>query len=125
LIDSYKSHNENVAKKVSEAFSRISVDHSSKEVQSLVDQSFSVALAFGIQHCRLELFSPELEETVQMSKDQFEDLNYTNNESISHGIVLLPIRSGLRRKGDGQGRYYDQSSNIRPAGVYLQVDDEQ
>jgi len=120
LIDSYKSHSAAVVEKISDGFSRISVGCSAREVQSLVDQSCSVALEFGVQRCRLELFSPKAEEIVQISKDQYEDLNYGNNEGISRGMVLLPIRSGLKRTGDGQGRTYDQTSNLRPAGIYVQ-----
>jgi hypothetical protein len=121
LIDSCKSHSADVVEKICDAFSRISVGFSKKEVQNLVDQSCSVALEFGVQRCRLELFSPQAEEVVQMSKDQYEDLNYGNNEGISRGTVLLPIRSGLKRTGDGQGRTFDQISNLRPAGIYLRA----
>lgn len=119
LIDSYKSQSAAVMEKISSGFSRISLGCSAKEVQSLVDQSCSVALEFGVQRCRLELFSPKAEEIVKMSKDQYEDLNYANNEGIARGMVLLPVRSGLKRTGDGQGRTYDQISNLRPAGIYL------
>jgi hypothetical protein len=108
-----------VVEKILDGFSRISAGFSAREVQSLVDQSCSVALEFGVQRCRLELFSPKAEEIVQMSKDQYEDLNYANNEGMSRGMVLLPIRSGLKRTGDGQGRSFDQISNISPAGIYL------
>jgi hypothetical protein len=120
LRNSYETHKAKTRAAISEDFSRVFPEDKETEIWKIVDKSFSLALEFGIQRCRLQFFAPVPGEFIStQDAGTYVDLNKGNEEGLNQREVQLAIRPGVRRIGDGRGGSFATVANVIPAGVYL------
>lgn len=120
LVSSYELHKRNVVNKICDAFTKISANPKTVEIDRLIEEICAMAIKFGHQRSRIQIFTPDLNDIVStLKRDQFEDLNSSNRRSIAKGKVLLVVHPGLLRQGDSQGITFREIKRIRAAGVYL------
>jgi hypothetical protein len=91
------------------------------EIRTIVDRACSLALDFGMQRCRWQVFAPQPGQTISKASTNFKDANDTNPPDLAKGVVQLLISPGLRKTGDGRGGCLDSSSDLCPAVVYLKA----
>jgi hypothetical protein len=120
IRENYETNVAKVFQSLSALFGRVSSQDRQFELRNIVDKASSVALDWGEQRCRLELFAPSLECKVSRQNIKtYEDMNGDNDPSLTEGIVRLVISPGFRRTGRGRGSSLDEVLDLCPATVYL------
>jgi hypothetical protein len=100
---------------------KVSSEDKTNEIRKIVDKSCSLALDFGIQRCRIQLFAPCENKMISLgfTSDTVIDLN-ESNKSASGGVVLLVVKPGLRKSGDGRVGSLDTIKTLWASEVYLE-----
>jgi len=120
IRESYENNILTVCRDLSEALSQVCSHDRQENIRNIVDRACSLALDFGMQRCRLQLFAPQQNDTVSRSyTNTYRDVNGDNGPDLAQGAVQLVVWPGLRKTGDGLGGFLDQSTDLYPAGVYL------
>jgi hypothetical protein len=103
------------------ALAKVSSEDKTNEIWKIVDKSCSLALDFGIQRFRIQLSAPRENKTISLGSapGTIVDLNKSNN-SASGGVVLLVVKPGLRKLGDGRGGSWGTVTTLLPSEVYLE-----
>ncbi|KAI9764967.1 MAG: hypothetical protein M1840_007889 [Geoglossum simile] len=118
---SHATHLSILTKTLVTTLSSISLQDHTPDIQNIVNGASSLALDFGIQRYRLEIFGAGENEEVEMG-EMFEDLNDLTWVKGARGRVLFVISPGLKRLGGTRGGSWEQGKVIIPAGVYLRTD---
>src|SRR5947209_2832821 len=107
-----ENYERNVAKifeSLSAMFRHVSSQDKQSEIRHILDKACSVALDWGEQRCRLELFAPALKQKVSRRNTKtYEDLNGDNDPSLEEGFVQLVVSPGLRRTARGSEKALDE-----------------
>jgi hypothetical protein len=115
---SYETNSRRVMEDMAKELRKVSQDKPDA-IYNIVDQARQLALEFGVQRCRLQLFAPQLNETVSRNPKIYDDVNNNNDFALAKGVVKLNVAPGLRRTGDGRGYTFHEAVVIWPAAVYL------
>jgi regulator of replication initiation timing len=117
LRQSCEARLDNITEELSEAFRKVT--RNKFNFENVVEQAHKLALEFGIQRSRLQLFAPQLNEEVPRKTKTYTDVNNGNAHTVDKGVVQLVVAPGLRRTGDGRGYTFHEAIDIWPAAVYL------
>jgi len=121
LRASYEANLKEVRDAIASVLAKASSEDRTNEIRKIVEKSCSLALDFGIQRCRIQLFVPSDNEMISWGSplDAFIDLN-KSNKGTTGGMVLLVVKPGLRKWGDAQGGSLDTITTLCPSEVYLE-----
>jgi hypothetical protein len=120
IRENYERNVAKVFQSLSAVFRQVSSQDRQSEIRNIVNKACSMALDWGEQRCRVELFAPDLKHKVSRRNIKtYEDMNGDNDPSLEEGIVQLVVSPGFRRTGCGRGNSPDQVLDLCPAAVYL------
>ncbi|KAF2461822.1 hypothetical protein BDY21DRAFT_1558 [Lineolata rhizophorae] len=98
---------------------QVSAEDADRQIRATVKNARSLALDFGVQRFRWEIFLPKQGDFISADDCAFRDINGANSNRKDKGMVQIAVRPGLRRRGDGQGGLTSTVTDVEPALVYL------
>ncbi|KAF2095054.1 hypothetical protein NA57DRAFT_79543 [Rhizodiscina lignyota] len=119
FIRSSEENFETVLRKLITAFGKVSSDNKQDDMQVIAEKARSLALLFGTQRARLELYLPQPNQRFGNGDPAIENCNDSMPHSSSGGVVLFGVSPGLRKQGDARGGSLDRIDDLQPAMVYL------
>ena len=118
VMRNYENNSSKVTNALYNTFSKVCSQDKRTDILAIVDEARSLALDFGIERCRLQIFAPQPKEYIsRAASGAYDDINL----DLTEGVVELVASPGLRKMGDGRGGRLDQVIDLCPAAVYLRA----
>jgi len=109
----------NVFQTLCMTLSLVSSQNQQSELWRIVRSAVDLAVDMGEQRCRLQLFSPGINEAVLANSETYENVNLGSSTGSTKGTVKLVVSPGLKKTGDGEGKSFDKTLDLCPASLYL------
>lgn len=108
-----------VASTIGTKLTAISSSVDVSQIQSIIDQSFALALEMSLQKCRLQITYPAI--GTSFYNGRMSAMPDANGEDMYDGVVAFIVNPGLTKWGDANGKQLDQCCDIVPSLVQLQA----
>lgn len=119
IKESHDQNSSNVFQTLCMTLSLVSSQNQQSELWRIVKNAVDLAVHMGEQRCRLQLFSPNINEAVLANSETYENVNLGSSPGSTKRIVKLVVSPGLRKTGDGEGKSLDKTLDLCPASLYL------
>jgi molecular chaperone GrpE (heat shock protein) len=88
------------------------------QVPKIVNKAFSLALDMLLSRSRVQITYPQI--GVQFDEEAM-SVRDTDEESLDNRTVAFVVRPGMTKWGDSHGKHFEESLNIVPCEVQLEV----